>query len=330
MTSTRNDSERIGLVDVARGVALVAMAIYHFGFDLTLFGYAEPEFATTGPMRSFARSIATTFLVLVGVGLVLGHVNGIRWQSFWRRWLAVAACAALITIATWFAIPERFIYFGILHHIAVASLVGLVFLRLHWSLLALLAIVVSAVGLTFSSPTANHGVFLWTGLGETARPSNDYVPFFPWFGAILAGMAFAKSTAFAVVTRAKFTKPRIGTRLLTWLGRRSLIFYMLHQPVLIGLIYVATLIAPPKAQDEFAFPPDPFLDACESTCLQSSGADFCIAYCACMDLGLQRAELKTPLIEGRLAVDDPAIVDMTNQCTADIASALEALSGDSE
>ncbi|MEL6920229.1 MAG: heparan-alpha-glucosaminide N-acetyltransferase [Pseudomonadota bacterium] len=322
--------QRYALIDIARGVALVAMATYHLGFDLTLFGYAKPEFATTGPMRTFARLIASSFLILVGVSLVLGHGKSIRWRGFWRRWLAVAACAALITAATWYAMPQAFIYFGILHHIALASLIGLLFVGLSWPVTLTAALAVMAIGLTVSSSTLDHPALMWTGLSATVRTSNDYVPLFPWFAAVLTGMAFAKSPAFAIVQSTGVTASSALARLLQWLGRRSLIVYMVHQPILIGLVYFATLIVPPAKNDDFTIAPDPFLDACESSCLSNAGADFCIAYCACMDVRLQQNDMKTPLIQGNLPVDDPAVVELTEQCTADIGDALRQLEGTSQ
>ena len=79
---------RITAIDAARGVALIAMAIYHFTWDLQFFGYLEPGTATTGGWKLFARCIASSFLFLVGVGLVLAHGHGIRWPGFGRRPLA--------------------------------------------------------------------------------------------------------------------------------------------------------------------------------------------------------------------------------------------------
>ncbi|MEL6819098.1 MAG: heparan-alpha-glucosaminide N-acetyltransferase [Pseudomonadota bacterium] len=316
--------KRIAELDFARGVALVAMAIYHFTWDLTFFGYLDTSFATTGPMRWFARAIAFSFLFLVGASLVLAHEKGIRWHQFWRRFIAVAACALLISIATWFAVRESFVYFGILHHITVASFLGLAFLRVDWQLLTLFSAVAFGADLFLSSPIFDAPWFWWTGLNRFVRSSNDYVPMLPWFGAVLLGMAFAKSHLIWMVEgRLKTDRAQTVSGMLTWLGQRSLIVYMVHQPILIALIFATSLIVPPTRVDEFAFPPDPFLDACESACLQNSPAEFCIAYCACVDVRLQQQSLKAGLLDGQIALDDPSIVATTNQCTADISEALQ-------
>ena len=121
---------RIDAIDIARGVALVAMAIYHFTWDLEFFGYVPPAMTAVGGWKLFARCIASSFLFLVGVSLFLGHARGIRWKGFLRRLAMVAGAALAITLVTYIAVPTGFIFFGILHQIALASVLGLAFLRL--------------------------------------------------------------------------------------------------------------------------------------------------------------------------------------------------------
>ncbi len=121
---------RIELLDLARGIALIAMASYHFTWDLEFFGYAPPGMTGFGGWKLYARCIASSFLFLVGVSLVIAHYNGIRWPGFWKRLAMVAGAAAAISAATYIFVPESFIFFGILHEIALASVLGLAFLRL--------------------------------------------------------------------------------------------------------------------------------------------------------------------------------------------------------
>jgi uncharacterized membrane protein len=120
---------RILAVDLARAAALGMMAVFHFVYDLELFGWVAPGTAVTGGWRMLALLTAGSFLFLAGVSLWLGHGCGVRWRGFWRRFVMVAGAAAAITVATWFALGEGFIFFGILHAIAGASLLGLLVLR---------------------------------------------------------------------------------------------------------------------------------------------------------------------------------------------------------
>ena len=69
---------RLGRLDVLRGIALIAMAAYHTGWDFEFFGYLEPGTTGQGAWKLYARIIASTFLMLVGFSLVLGHGRGFR------------------------------------------------------------------------------------------------------------------------------------------------------------------------------------------------------------------------------------------------------------
>lgn len=113
---------RIALVDLVRGVALSPWRCFHFCWDLAMFRLIEPSVMASAGMGWFARSIAASFLFLAGFSLYVAHHRQIRWPSFAKWWVKIAGATALITIATWFATPDAFIFFGILNAIALASL----------------------------------------------------------------------------------------------------------------------------------------------------------------------------------------------------------------
>ena len=100
---------RIATIDIARGAALVAMAIYHFAWDLEFFGYVPPAMTAVGGWKLFARCIASSFLFLVGVSLFLGHSQGIRWRGYRRRLAMVAGAALAISAVTYIAVPNGFL-----------------------------------------------------------------------------------------------------------------------------------------------------------------------------------------------------------------------------
>ena len=115
---------RIELLDLARGTALLAMFVYHFAYDLSFFRLIRVDVVSDPGWRLFARLIAGSFLAIVGFSLILATRNGLNRKAYAKRFAMVAGAALLVTIGTWFAIPENFIFFGILHHIALASLLG--------------------------------------------------------------------------------------------------------------------------------------------------------------------------------------------------------------
>jgi len=231
---------RIVALDLARTLALVAMAVFHFTFDLELFGFAAPGTTMLPGWRWLAYLTAGSFLFLVGVSLWLAHGEGIRWRGYWVRLGMIVAAALAITIVTRVAMGEAFIFFGILHSIAVASLLGLAFLRLPPALLVVLGVAVIWLPQAMRFEALDAPWFWWTGLQATAVRSVDYVPVFPWFGPVLLGIATAQVMARTGVWErmARWQAPR-AARAAAWPGRHSLAVYLAHQPVLVALVWVA-------------------------------------------------------------------------------------------
>ncbi|MGN7293752.1 heparan-alpha-glucosaminide N-acetyltransferase [Rhizobium sp. SAFR-030] len=311
---------RIPLIDTLRGLALIAMASYHFTWDLEFFGYIEPGTATEGLWKLYARSIATSFLFLVGLSLVLAHQPQIRWRSFAKRFAAVAAAALVISIGTYVALPQEWIFFGILHNIAVSSLLALAFLSLPPGVTGVVAIAIGAAFVidgwfmpgVLRSAAFNTPWLAWIGLAETPPRSNDYVPLFPWFGVVLAGIAvsgFLKRYGGFQRMAAWQQKPN----LLTLAGRHSLAFYLIHQPVLIGLVYLASLVYPAPAPD----PIDAYNRSCEVTCtVGGNEAGLCRRFCACTAERLVAQSLFEPMQRGEIdPATDERVLSISGECT---------------
>lgn len=229
---------RIEALDFARGVALIAMTIFHFGFDLELLGIKEPGYISQPHWKYFARGIASSFLFLTGFSLYLAHQSGVRWRGWNIRMAKIVGAALIITIVTYFATPDQYIFFGILHAIAFASLAGLLFLRLPWPLIVVIAVGVFALRYYGRTELLNAPYWYWTGLSAVNPNSSDYVPVFPWFSAPLLGIALAKLSTQMNWLKV-FSKPQLEqplSKALKFLGRNSLVYYLLHQPVMIGML----------------------------------------------------------------------------------------------
>ncbi|MBB4001452.1 heparan-alpha-glucosaminide N-acetyltransferase domain-containing protein [Aurantimonas endophytica] len=302
---------RIEIVDIARAVALLAMVVYHFTWDLEFFNYLDRGLTGEGGWRIFARVIASSFLFLVGVSLVLAHGNGVRRRPFLARLAQVAAAAAAVSVATYFATPNSFVFFGILHHIVIASLIGLVFLRLPWVFAALAATGTVALPWFVASPAFDSRWLAWTGLAESPPLSNDLVPIFPFFGAVLAGIAAARLAQAAGLfeTMRRWNSSLRSLAPLGRLGRHSLLFYLVHQPVLIGIVYVFALIAPPDREAVFR-------SDCSRACLAQQDERFCQAYCDCAQREIVAADLFDALMAGDTdEAQMTRIRDIINECT---------------
>ncbi|HEX8663983.1 MAG TPA: heparan-alpha-glucosaminide N-acetyltransferase [Beijerinckiaceae bacterium] len=292
---------RIEAVDMARGVALVMMAVYHFSWDLSFFQLIATPVGTDPAWKWFARCIAGSFLFLAGVSLVLGHGDGIRWRPFGRRLAVVAGAAAAVTVATYFAFPDSYIFFGILHCIALSSVLALPFLRLPWP--ATLA----CAALALAMPHLVHGeafdapALVWLGLGSRVPVTNDWVPVFPWFGTVLAGIVAARLARPLIHRLASRRAGTAPARALAWAGRRSLVIYLVHQPVLLALLYpVAALIGPSPAAEAA-----PFLRECRETCASAGrGGETCRRACACTMNTLKRNDLWRRTLRNALTAEE--------------------------
>ena len=303
---------RITLLDTLRGVALLAMATYHFSWDLEFFGYLDPGTAGSGWLKIYARCIAGSFLFLAGVSLVLAHYPNIRWRPFWKRFAMVAGAALLISIGTRIAMPEEWIFFGILHAMATFSVIGLLFLRLPAFLTALVGTAIVAAQFLPRSEFFDTPWLLWVGLSQTPPRSNDYVPFVWWLGIFLLGMAvarLARDRNWLVPLSTLQTRQNIFSRG----GRHSLIFYLVHQPVLIGLVYLATLVSPPPAPDPVAS----YIGSCERGCVAQQGdPGMCTRFCGCTLTKLNEQNLFAPLQSGAINMSNNEYIQtIASECS---------------
>jgi uncharacterized membrane protein len=233
------------LIDALRGASIVMMFAYHFSFDLNYFGVVRQNFYRDEFWIVARGCILGSFLVLVGISLALATRHGLRWQAYCTRLVQIAACAIVVSIGSYLMFPASWIYFGVLHFIAVASVLGTAFARLAWANLAIGAVLI-AIGMSTALPLFDHPWLSWFGLMTHKPVTEDYVPLLPWFGVVLIGMFIGKRI-FGDALQSPALQWRAGGpigRPLAWAGRHSLIIYMVHQPVLIGVLYV--LVGHPK------------------------------------------------------------------------------------
>ena len=235
--ATRN--ARIPLVDALRGAAIVMMLAYHFSFDLNYFGVLHQNFYQDAFWIAARSVIVGSFLALVGVSLALAADRGVRWPAYGRRLAVIAACAIVVSTGSYFMFPASWIYFGVLHFIAVAGIVGLAFLRLRLANLLTGAVLI-VVGALFASPLFDQPWLNCVGLMTRKPVTEDYVPLLPWFGVVLVGLYIGQQLLQArrlAPARGWHATGTIG-RALGWAGRHSLAIYMLHQPLLLGILYL--------------------------------------------------------------------------------------------
>jgi uncharacterized membrane protein len=266
---------RLALLDAARGGAVVAMFAFHFIWDLGHFGYIDADIPYSRGVKLFGHAIAIAFLFIAGVSLVLAHEKAANWRGFWRRILIVGGAALLVSAGTYVAFPDRFVFFGILHCIAVASLLAAPFLFLPWPAAAAVGLMAGLAPLFLRGPSFNVPMLYWVGLSTIEPPTNDYRPLLPWAGALFVGVAAMQlyrargQTPLFHKERGNLVSP------LAFLGRHSLPLYLIHQPLFFAAFSAAAWFVP---TDDL----QGFVAACESQCAASGGTtQACHAACLC-------------------------------------------------
>ena len=224
--------ERILWIDVIRGVSILAMITFHFAFDLMYFGFAKSDLIYQPDWRLFERMIAFSFLFIAGLSLFITHGSQINWNSFIRRYGVTGFCAVLISIVTYLLFNNDMIRFGILHSIAVSGLISLLLLKLNSFSLFLLAVLIFFLNLLIPQPV--EGDYFWQWLIYTTETPNslDYRPILPWMTPFILGMASYQLFKKWGLLETSNSITHRELLILSWLGKKSLIIYLLHQPIL--------------------------------------------------------------------------------------------------
>jgi len=236
--STHTSAEaRIDAIDTLRGVAICMMIVYHFAYDLHAYGVTSTDFGHDPFWLSFRALIVTAFMSLVGVGLVLAKRAHATRRHFWRRIAVITACALIVSLASSLAFRQTFIYFGILHAIAVSSVLVAPLVRRPRAALAI-GVAVVAAGVVWSNPWFDPRPLSWIGFVTTKPATEDYVPLAPWAGVVAIGIAAGhRLTRHPLRALARLGR---APRWLRWLGRHSLFVYMIHQPLLLAALWLVT------------------------------------------------------------------------------------------
>lgn len=266
---------RLPLVDVARGLLLLAMASYHFSWDLANVRLVDWGVATDPVWRGYAAAIAGSFLFLSGLSYRLAARDGLDPFRYGGRLVRLALAAGAVSLATYFVFPDSWVFFGILHMMLLASLLAPLLVRLPSPLLVLVMIGALVLPHVWRSPALDGMAYGFLGLGETPLEAVDLVPLFPWIAPYILGLLVGGPLSL----REYESKPlRRGTGWLAFIGRYSLIFYLVHQPLLYGFAVGLAALLPVDPVVQRAS----FVAACRLECSTSADSTLCERFCECI------------------------------------------------
>lgn len=295
---------RVPWLDAARGGAVIAMVAYHLAWDISHFGLIETDVGLDPGWKLFAQTIAATFLAIAGLSLALAFRRGFDPRGFVKRLGLIGGAAALVSAGSYALFPDRFIFFGILHCIAVASIVALAFRAAPWGVTLAVAMVVLALPGFVRAEVFSAPALIWLGLGAREPVSNDFVPLLPWAGFLLAGLAFGQALGQAVGTVwPSHASGSGGPGWLRQLGRWSLPVYLIHQPLLFGVFHAAGALRLVTLQPEVKV----FVQSCAIDCETAGGRDaVCLKACACAARGLRSLPLWPRVVANQVTGEDEA------------------------
>lgn len=223
--------KRIDIIDALRGLAVLLMVIHHLLYDSVTFLDAPTWFFSNPVFDILQYVFAGLFIFLSGVSSQFSRSNI-------KRGAKVFAIAIVLTIVTSLPFLDMPIRFGVLHLLGLSMLFyGLT--RKVWDsiprLIAPVIYIVLLVGSALAVSLIRLDVpFLWMfGWTQPGFYSADYFPLFPWLFVFLLG-----TWAGIFIVEHKLPQWFYDRRIAFFpaVGKKALLIYVLHQPVLYGIV----------------------------------------------------------------------------------------------
>lgn len=238
---------RIHMLDEVRGLALLLMILYHAAFSMYNIYYLNAGYEILKIMNHFIILVSGTFILISGICSILS-------RNIIMRGFKLFIAAMVVYIVTLIATPAFPIKFGILHFLSLAMIIlglikpvinkipvpiglvasGILFFLTYGIQYGQLGIP-NLLSYTLPSYLYETDLFFPIGFHTTAFVSGDYFPFLPWLFLFLFGSFLG-----VWAKQGKFPKFMYKNRIppLSFIGRHTLIIYLVHQPVIVGVLWI--------------------------------------------------------------------------------------------
>jgi len=240
--SQKRISQRIWEIDFLRGLSIILVVCYHLLYDLGEYVGVKRFLRFSTDLTTVAWVVAQHFFA--GLFIVLSGISSTLTRSNLRRGLKLLAVSLIITAATYIYNPPSTIWFGILQLLAVSILIyGAAFERAKPKICAAWGIIVLGLGfivpLLRKSMTIRFDWLLPFGIHSPGFYSFDYFPLIPWLGVFLIGAALGGTL---YEPRQSLLPWNLPQSFVNVAGRHSLLIYIVHQPVILAILYVLGLM----------------------------------------------------------------------------------------
>ena len=243
-----HNTDRFIELDAARGIAILMMVVFHIQFDLSFFHILPTTVYKTGFWNYFGLTTTILFIGIAGVSATIsgsrvvtaGGEKGLVWK-FFRRGIGLILLGMLITVGTYIYLEgSGFVVFGILHLIGTCVILAPFALRLRYYNALIGICIILATPLL--APVSGPFWLIPIGIHPGSFVSVDYEPLIPWSGFFFLGMALG---SFLYPDGKRRFRTRINSNTLypvvssvACAGRHSLAVYLVHQPVIVGILMV--------------------------------------------------------------------------------------------
>lgn len=247
-SNTKTAIRRVHMIDTVRGVIILGVVAYHFLFDLWDIWDVDLWWMQSVWVNGIRDFGAGVLIFLSGISSLLSHSNI-------KRGAKTLACALVLSLVTYFFMPENFIFWGILHFLGfmmliygftgkyinkLPRLVGfgicMILFVFMYPLVADGYVGIPGLLKIYIPETMKTSVFTYIiGFGGGELMSADYFSILPWSALFLAGTYignYVKEGRVPEILYKDICRP------ITFLGRNTLVIYLLHQPVIFAVVWL--------------------------------------------------------------------------------------------